>query len=119
MTFEFELAPKYIDIYLCQDDLDDNTCLLQVSQYSVLELPEKVVPYGDDVEITLGNIIDPAMSTVFSQGKKKLTVKFFPEFARKVFIVMYGFNFIARIREEQLSSSANPSIKELGYIVIK
>jgi len=54
------------------------------------------------------------MSTVFSQGKKKITVKFFPEFARKVFLVMYGFNFLSRVREDQTSAGANPSIKEKG-----
>lgn len=59
------------------------------------------------------------MASVFAQGKKKITVKFFPEFARKVFIVMYGFNFISRVREEQLSETSSPTIKEYGYVVIK
>lgn len=71
-----------------------------------------MTPYGDDVEITLANIIDPAMATVFSRGKKKLSIKFFPEFARKVFLVMYGFNFISRVREDTTTPNATPHIIE-------
>jgi len=77
----------------------------------VLDLSERIKPNPDNVE--LDYLMVGSEKATFAPVKKSVTVKFFPEFAKKIMVEMWGYNVYARVKNFLAASGGN-SMKELG-----
>jgi len=104
-----------VNIYTCLDESDDTSCTLQVNQYELID-STPVKPTPDNIEIDYKSLLEDP--DTYKKVNKSVTMNFYPTFAKKVIIEMYGFNVIAKIKNF-LAQSGENSLKTLGYIAIK
>lgn len=100
-----------MNIYTCTDDTDDRSCVLQTNQFEVVDLSERIKPNPDNMELEFAMVMEEKKT--FASVKKSITVKFFPEFCKKIMVEMWGFNVYARIKNFLAQSGGN-EMKEIG-----